>query len=149
MSEAALVTRGMFASSNRNTHLSKPINLLTMNRFSSFQSFIGRKAAFIAFFLVLVAGAGTVDAASALNTVRPLGNMEEAIVYQRTLNPYIGITVEHATGAAYTIADKNGKIILKGKINSDKAFFVATARLPKGSYQFRVAGALMQHFIIQ
>ena len=120
-----------------------------MNRFSFIRSLFSRNTFFAAAFLALFFSAGTAGAASALHTVRPLGSMEEAIVYQRTFNPYIGITVEHATGVPYAIADKNGKIILKGKINSDKAFFVSTARLARGSYQFRVGGILMQQFIIQ
>ncbi len=149
MLEAGLAGRGMFALSIETKQLFTTAKFLTMNRFSFLQSSFSRNIAFTLAFLALILSTGAAHAASAINTVRPLGNMEEAIVYQRTLNPYIGITVEHATGAPYAIADKNGKIILKGKINSDKAFFVATARLAKGSYQFRVAGVLMQQFIIQ
>jgi len=99
--------------------------------------------------LVLVCNIQPAQAASAINTSRTFNSMEQALVYRRAANPYIGITVENAVGQGYAIADKNGKIILKGKISSDKTFFVATSKLPYGSYQFLVGGALMQQFIIQ
>jgi hypothetical protein len=99
--------------------------------------------------LVFVCSLQPANAASAMNASRSFKNIEQALVYERAVNPYIGITVENAAGQGYVIADKNGKIILKGKISSDKTFFVATSKLAYGSYQFLVGGALMQQFIIQ
>lgn len=99
--------------------------------------------------LVLICSIQPANATSAMNASRNFKNIEQALVYERAVNPYIGITVENAAGQGYVIADKNGKIILKGKISSDKTFFVATTKLAYGSYQFLVGGALMQQFIIQ
>lgn len=99
--------------------------------------------------LLFICSLQPAKAASAITAARIAGSNEQTLVYQRSVNPYIGITVANAAGRGYTIADKNGKIILKGKISSDKTFFVATAKLAYGSYQFLVGGTLMQQFIIQ
>lgn len=121
-----------------------------MNRLNPVTLILKNKtiAAGILVIALLLACAPT-HAGTAWNTAGPFGKAEQALVYQRAANPYIGITVSHAAGQSYSIADKNGKIILKGRISSDKTFFVPTAKLAYGSYQFLVGGAVMQQFIIQ
>lgn len=124
-----------------------------MNRLSAIARSASPAATFIrlsvAVAVLFLCSLQPAQAASFINAPRNFNSTEQALVYKRSANPYIGITVENAIGQAYTIADKNGKIILKGKISSGKTFFVATSRLSQGSYQFLVGGALMQQFIIQ
>lgn len=71
------------------------------------------------------------------------------LVYNKTYNRTIGITVENATGAAYAIKDKKGNIVLQGTVKSDKTFFVPITKLNTGTYQFYVGNYPIQEFIIE
>lgn len=71
------------------------------------------------------------------------------LVYDKSANPSIGITVENADGADYTVKDKKGNVVLQGKIKSNKTFFIPTAKLNAGAYQFFVAGTAVQDFVVR
>lgn len=71
------------------------------------------------------------------------------LVYDRTANSSIGITADNATGCSYEIKDKNGKVVLSGKIKSDKTFYIATGKLGRGNYSFSINGNTLQEFIIK
>lgn len=71
------------------------------------------------------------------------------LVYDRTHNTSIGIAVEHATGAAYTIRDQKGNIVLQGRIKNNKTFFIPTSKLKSGSYQFSLGNMILQEFVIK
>lgn len=71
------------------------------------------------------------------------------LVYDKDLNPSIGITVANAAGAAFTIRDKKGNVILQGTVKNDKTFFIPTGKLGKGTYQFFIGGLAIQEFIIK
>lgn len=84
-------------------------------------------------------------AASAFNT----NAKNNTLVYDKALNPAIGITVEHATGAEYTISDKKGNIVLQGRIKSNKMFFIPISGLNSGAYQFSLGNVVLQEFAIK
>ncbi|MFA6056645.1 MAG: hypothetical protein WC756_00495 [Taibaiella sp.] len=71
------------------------------------------------------------------------------LVYNKTYNTTIGITVENAVGADYVIKDKKGNIIFKGTVKSDKTFYIPTGKLGKGEYQFQIGSLVLQEFIIK
>lgn len=73
---------------------------------------------------------------------------DEKLSYSKARHSAIGITVDNATGAAYVIKDKNGNIVLQGKIKNNKTFFISTAKLSKGSYQFVIGSLVLQEFEI-
>ena len=73
----------------------------------------------------------------------------EALVYNRESNPTIGVTVENATGAAFTVKDQKGNVVLKGTVKSDKTFFISTGKLGKGTYKFFIGNLAVQEFTIK
>jgi hypothetical protein len=72
-----------------------------------------------------------------------------ALVYDRSINSSIGISVDNATGHSYQIKDRKGRVVLSGKIKSVKTFYIATGKLEKGSYTFTINGNTLQEFIIK
>lgn len=79
----------------------------------------------------------------------PLSARNGKPVYQKAHNPHIGITVENAVGAPYTIRNEEGKIIVSGAVKSDKTFFISTGKLAKGAYRFMIGSLVLQEFIIR
>jgi phosphate-selective porin len=71
------------------------------------------------------------------------------LVYDKAPNTSIGIAVEHATGAEYTIRDQKGNIVLQGRIKNNKTFFIPTSKLKSGSYQFSLGNMILQEFVIK
>jgi hypothetical protein len=71
------------------------------------------------------------------------------LVYDKTHNTSIGIAVEHATGAEYTIRDQKGNIVLQGRIKDNKTFFIPTSKLKSGSYRFSLGSMILQEFEIK
>lgn len=71
------------------------------------------------------------------------------LVYDKSANPSIGITVDNADGASYVVKDKNGNVVLQGRVKSNKTFYIPTAKLNAGVYQFFIAGTALQDFVIR
>lgn len=71
------------------------------------------------------------------------------LIYNKNTNPSIGITVENATGANYVVKDEKGNIVLQGKVKSNKTFFIPTAKLNTGAYQFFIGNLPVQQFNIK
>jgi len=74
---------------------------------------------------------------------------ENKLVYDKSQNAKIGITVENATGASFTIKDKRGNVVYQGKVKSDKTFYIPTDKLAKGEYQFQMGILVLQEFVIK
>ncbi len=72
-----------------------------------------------------------------------------ALVYDRSTNSSIGIAADNATGCNYEIKDRSGRVVLTGKIKSEKTFYIATGKLNKGSYKFMINGNTLQEFTIK
>lgn len=51
---------------------------------------------------------------------------EDNLVYERSANPSIGITIPNAVGASYLIKNQKGTIVYEGKVKSDKTFYIST-----------------------
>lgn len=73
----------------------------------------------------------------------------KTLVYDKQANPNIGITVENATGATFTIKDEKGNIVLSGTVKNDKTFFISTQKLEKGTYKFYIGSFVIQEFAIK
>jgi hypothetical protein len=84
-------------------------------------------------------------AASAFNA----NAKSNTLVYDKAHNTSIGIIVEHAIGAKYTIRDKKGNIVLQGRIKDNKTFFLPTSKLNSGTYQFFLGNMVLQEFVIK
>lgn len=106
------------------------------------------KATLPALFLLTMA-TGTAFATASVRLSGNGGAGSVVPVYERSLNPSIGITAANANGVAYTITDSDGKVVMTGNIRSARTFYIATARLATGVYSFRIGGQLMQQFIIR
>ncbi len=76
-------------------------------------------------------------------------NAQDRPVYDRSVNPSIGIKVENATGTGYSITDQKGNVVLGGTIAGNKTFYIATGKLGKGTYRFLIAGNVFQEFVIK
>ena len=76
-------------------------------------------------------------------------NAQDKLVYDKTHNTAIGITIANATGADYVIKDKRGNIIYRGTVKSDKTFYIPTSKLGKGEYQFQIGCLVLQEFVIK
>lgn len=74
---------------------------------------------------------------------------ENKLVYSKTSNPAIGITVDNATGASYSIKDKAGNIVLTGIVKGNKTFYIPTGKLAKGTYRFVMGSLVLQEFEIK
>lgn len=83
--------------------------------------------------------------ASAFNT----NAKNNTLVYDKTYNTSIGITVEHAAGTEYIIRDKKGNIVLQGRIKNNKTFFIPTSKLNPGAYQFLLGDMILQEFVVK
>ncbi len=97
-----------------------------------------RKTAFIST-LFLTLAASTFSAAA----------QDNKLVYKKSDNPSIGITIDNATGASYNIKDEKGNVILSGTVKSDKTFFISTSKLGKGTYRFTMGNLVLQEFEIR
>ncbi|WP_118974167.1 hypothetical protein [Taibaiella koreensis] len=86
--------------------------------------------------------------ATALSAFRATAQ-DERLIYSKGRHTAIGITVDNATGAEYTIRDKNGNVVLQGRIKSNKTFFIPTTKLGKGSYRFVIGSLVLQEFEIR
>jgi hypothetical protein len=73
---------------------------------------------------------------------------ENKLVYEKELNPNIGITIEHADNTTYAIKDKNGKIIAKGVVKGKKTIVVSTSNL-SGEYKFEMGNKVVQEFVVK
>lgn len=71
------------------------------------------------------------------------------LIYNKNTNPSIGITVENATGASYVVKDEKGNIVLQGRVKNNKTFFIPTAKLNTGAYQFFIGNLPVQEFSIK
>jgi len=71
------------------------------------------------------------------------------LVYDKSLNSSIGISVPNAVGASYTIKDQRGAVVLEGTVKSDKTFYISTAKLNAGSYRFCIGSLALQQFDIK
>lgn len=94
----------------------------------------------------------TVIAASLLLTLAAASfntYAQDRPVYDRSVNPSIGIKVENVTGAGYTITDQKGNIILGGTITGNKTFYIPTGKLAKGVYRFVIGNIVWQEFVIR
>lgn len=74
---------------------------------------------------------------------------ENKLIYDKSVNPTIGITIENANGATYTVKDEKGNIILSGKVKGDKTLHIATSKLQAGTYKFYIGGNAVQAFEIK
>ncbi len=70
-------------------------------------------------------------------------------VYDRTVNPSIGVKVENVTGVGYTVTDKKGNVVFNGKIADNKTFYIPTGKLAKGLYRFMIGNMVWQEFVIR
>ena len=92
------------------------------------------------------------DNASAASTIKANNqkSMENVLVYGRRVNPTIGITPQaNAVGRAYTIVNKHGKVVKRGKIKTKKTFYVATKSLKDGTYCFSIGEYSIQQFEVR
>jgi hypothetical protein len=71
------------------------------------------------------------------------------LVYERSTNPSIGITVANAVGASFVVKDKKGNIVYEGKVASDKTFYIPTGKLGSGTFQFFIGQLAIQTFIVK
>ncbi len=76
-------------------------------------------------------------------------NAQDRPVYDRSVNPSIGIKVENATGTGYSITDQKGNIVFNGRIAGNKTFYIPTGKLNSGTYRFLVGGNVFQEFVIK
>lgn len=99
-------------------------------------------------FAVLLATGITAGAAS---PIKPAAfTAVSTLVYERSLNPSIGITADYsAIGSTYTITDARGKTIMTGTIRSGKTFYIPTGKLGNGVYRFQIGGQVLQQFMIR
>jgi hypothetical protein len=74
---------------------------------------------------------------------------DDKLVYQRKINTSIGITVANATGADYTIKDKKGNVVHRGKVKSAKTFYIPTGKLGTGTFCFCIGNLLIQEFEVK
>lgn len=74
---------------------------------------------------------------------------QDKLVYEKASNSVIGITVANATGAGYVVKDKKGNIVAQGTVKNDKTFFIPTAKLRSGVYQFFISNLAVQEFVIR
>ena len=99
---------------------------------------IFRKSAIAAAFVIAIASASFNAHAT-----------ENKLVYDKSQNEKIGITVENATGASYIIKDKSGKVVYQGKVKDNKTFYIPTDKMAKGAYQFQMGSLVLQEFVIK
>jgi len=79
----------------------------------------------------------------------PTHAQDEKLVYNQSSNSAIGVKVENAVGASFVIKDKKGNIVHRGTVKSDKTFYISTAKLGKGEYQFQMGSLVLQEFVIK
>jgi len=92
-------------------------------------------------------GSSKAQAASAIKTGTAAGKV---LIYEKSLNPFIGITATGSTaGLSYTIADDRGRTMLTGTVRPGKTFYIPTGKLPPGKYSFRLGDETLQQFIIR
>lgn len=97
-----------------------------------------RKSAIVAALFALLAGGSTYAS-----------TQENGLVYKLAYNQSIGITVDNATGADYTIRDEKGNVVMKGTVKNDKTFFISARKLGKGTYRFFIGHLAVQQFEIR
>jgi hypothetical protein len=101
------------------------------------KTFIRKAAIFTSLALTIAASSFTAAA------------QENKLIYSKTNNPAIGITINNATGASYSIKDKTGKVVLTGTVKNNKTFFIPTGNLAKGTYRFVMGSLVLQEFEIR
>ena len=74
---------------------------------------------------------------------------ENKLVYSKSNNPAIGITIGNASGASYSIKNKAGNTVLTGIVKDNKIFYIATGKLAKGTYRFVIGSLVLQEFEIR
>ena len=74
---------------------------------------------------------------------------DDKLVYDKSVNPTIGITIENANGATYLIKDRKGNTVYKGTVKGDKTIFISTLKLSKGEYRFQLGNHVLQSFEIK
>jgi hypothetical protein len=106
----------------------------------------------IAMFMVIVAlffTATQSHAASSIHNNKPSFQENKRLVYERSVNPYIGITPDESTkGSSYQVIDENGKTVYSGKINAAKTFYLSTNKLGNGYFTFYINGFMVQQFVV-
>ncbi len=71
------------------------------------------------------------------------------LIYDRTVNPIIGITVDNIhNNTGYVIKDKNGNVIKKGSVSAGKTISLQTSQFKSGTYVFEINGE-SQEFVIE
>jgi hypothetical protein len=75
------------------------------------------------------------------------GNAQK-LVYKKTYNSSIGITVENAAGASFTIKDKTGTVVMQGKVKDNKTFYIPTGKMNTGDYKFYIGNMAIQEFSV-
>ncbi len=71
------------------------------------------------------------------------------LVYDRSVNNTIGVTVENATGARFEIRNSKGNTVHEGKVKSSNRFYIPTSGLAKGTYQFVIGNTTLREFVIR
>lgn len=71
------------------------------------------------------------------------------LVYHKACNSSIGITVENAAGADYSIKNDKGNIVVQGKVKSDKTFYIPIAKMNAGSYRFFIGNMIIREFSVK
>jgi hypothetical protein len=62
-------------------------------------------------------------------------------VYDKSANPTIGITIENVhNGTTFSIKDKNGSVIKRGKVRNGQTITIETKDLKSGTYYFEILG---------
>lgn len=90
------------------------------------------------------------DAASAIRTSGAVAMIGKSLTYERSSNPYIGITPDLNTkGSTYAIVDENGKTVFTGQINAARTFYIPTAKLGAGYFAFYINNFMVQQFIVR
>ena len=74
---------------------------------------------------------------------------EDKLVYERSSNPSIGITVDNAVGATYTIKDEKGGVVYSGKVKSTQTFYIPCSKLGVGTFHFYIGSLAIQAFQIK
>ncbi len=106
---------------------------------------------YIATFLAVAALSSASKSVKAASLIKPEQNaVVSTLVYERSLNPAIGITADHTpAGSVYTITDANGRTIMTGTIKAGRTFYIPTNKLGNGIYRFQIGGQILQQFVIK
>ncbi|WP_118975112.1 hypothetical protein [Taibaiella koreensis] len=109
-----------------------------------------RNTFFFAFLLLTAFVMTNCSKAHAASSVKPATATAPILVYERSLNPTIGVTADQGVvGSSYSIIDGNGRTVLTGTIRSGKMFRIPTGRLGNGQYRLQIGNHILQEFVIR